>query len=135
VTRPCGCPGAPGARHLDGCPERGRRRSGPSVPYAEKKRRGVSTGNPARRLPERVAELAAELVDAGREDEVVEALEGLQKRRQRGTATERREAILLVLLAERKALLASGNRPVIEAVRSWDVEALAGKLATALDHA
>ena len=87
MTRPCGCPGAPRSRHLDAaergalglgpCPGVGRT-SGPS--RAERKARGVdvSDGLPRFRLPQRVGDLAAELVDAGLEARVVVVLTDLR---------------------------------------------------------
>jgi hypothetical protein len=62
MTRPCGCSGAPGARHLDPCPQRSRT-SGPSGPSLPTEKRGpTSVGNKQIRLPEvlRVAIVEAE---------------------------------------------------------------------------
>lgn len=96
APRPCGCPGAPRSRHLSAderaamrlqpCPGAGRT-SGPS--RAERKALGVevSDGLPRFRLPQRVGDLAAELVDAGHEVRVFEALVELRAELARARAT------------------------------------------------
>jgi hypothetical protein len=76
-TRPCGCPGEPGADHLDDdaraglglapCPRRGAR-SGPSGKPRNSKRVRLTTG---------LAKAAAALDDAGRADEAEAALRAL----------------------------------------------------------
>lgn len=87
-ARPCGCPGKPGAAHFAGdklrppCPMRGRRTSGPPAPYAVRKERGYSDGNPRPRLP---PGLAAEVVrwdDVGLAGEAEELLRTTREKKE-----------------------------------------------------